>query len=83
MKCRIGGESAKTNASGCLQQGVVDALLNQDRTHNTTNEITAIAKTVGDVWPTPAYEANGNMTEFPQPDDLESSFDATWDAWNR
>ena len=35
-----------------FQQGVVDAL-NQDRTHNTTNEITAIAKTVGDVWPTP------------------------------
>ncbi len=65
-----------------FQQGVVDAL-NQGRGHNTANEITSITHTVGNTWPTPSYDANGNMTAFPQPKLLTSSFNATWDAWNR
>ena len=53
-----------------FQQGVVDAL-NQGRGHNTANEITSITHTVGNTWPTPSYDANGNMTAFPQPNDLD------------
>ena len=34
-------------------------------------------------WPTPAYDDNGNTTAMPQPANLTSSYDATWDAWNR
>jgi len=63
-------------------QGVVGAL-NQDRTHNKANEITDIDKTVGDAWPTPTHDDNGNMTAFPQPKILTSAYDATWDAWNQ
>ncbi len=63
-------------------QGVTDAL-NQDRTHNQVNEITDITETVGSAWPTPSYDDNGNTTAMPQPANLTSSFDATWDAWNR
>ena len=63
-------------------QGVIGTL-NQTRTHNTTNEITNITESVGAAWPTPAQDDNGNLTSFPQPDDLTSSFNATWDAWNR
>ena len=65
-----------------FQQGVANTL-NQDRTHNQVNEITDITETVGSAWPTPAYDDNGNTTEMPQPANLTSSFDATWDAWNR
>ena len=63
-------------------QGVTDAL-NQDRTHNQVNEITDITESVGAAWPTPAYDDNGNTTAMPQPANLTSSYDATWDAWNR
>ena len=63
-------------------QGVT-GILNQTRSHNTTNEITNISKTVGVDWPTPTHDDNGNMTSFPQPDSLTNSYDATWDAWNR
>ena len=57
--------------------------LNQTRTHNSVNEITDFAETVGAAWATPAHDNAGNMTAIPQPFDLTSSYDATWDAWNR
>jgi RHS repeat-associated protein len=64
-------------------QGVVGTLT-QTRTHNTANEITAIAKTVGSDWDSPpGYDDNGNMTKFPQPGSLGDSYTAVWDAWNR
>lgn len=82
--------------------------LNQQRSANAVNEITAINRTVGQSWDTPEYDKNGNMTviprpESPQPDwanftadqwdqftadqwsgfQVNSHFDATYDAWNR
>jgi RHS repeat-associated protein len=66
-----------------FDQGVV-GVINQARTHNTSNEITEITEgTSQPQWPTPMYDDNGNTTSLPQPLDLESSYDATWDAWNR
>ena len=50
---------------------------------NAANEITAIGATVGDVWQTPAYDRNGNMTTIPQPFDLTAGYTGIWDAWNR
>lgn len=57
--------------------------LDQQRTSNTANEITAIGASVGPVWQTPAYDRNGNMTTVPEPTDMTLAADATWDAWNR
>ena len=69
------------NWSGFNQ--TVQNALTQTRTHNTVNEITAIAETVGDQWKDPAHDNNGNMTTIPQPKDLTKGYTATWDAWNR
>ena len=55
----------------------------QQCTSNAANEITAIGATVGDVWQTPAYDRNGNMTVIPQPFDLTAGYTGVWDAWNR
>ena len=55
----------------------------QSRTHNKVNEITEISETAGASWATPAHDSVGNMSEIPQPSDLTSSYDATWDAWHR
>jgi YD repeat-containing protein len=56
--------------------------LNQTRTSNKVNEITAIGG--APAWATPpAYDAAGNMTGFPQPASPASTFTATYDAWNR
>jgi RHS repeat-associated protein len=57
--------------------------LDQQRASNTANEITAINRTVGAPWATPAYDRNGNMSSVPQPAAMSSSYAATWDAWNR
>jgi len=57
--------------------------LDQSRTSNVVNEITDIAETSGPAWATPAYNRAGNMTAIPKPADPTSSFDATYDAWNR
>jgi hypothetical protein len=65
-----------------FDQGVVNAL-SQTRTQNAVNEITDISRTVGDLWPTPEYDLNGNTTLFPDPRDLTSEQVATYDAWNR
>ena len=51
------------------QTGTFSAL-DQQRTSNAANEITAIGATVGDVWQTPAYDRNGNMTMVPKPADI-------------
>ena len=64
------------------QTGTFSAL-DQQRTSNAANEITAIGATVGDVWQTPAYDRNGNMTTIPKPSDMTSGYGGIWDAWNR
>ena len=60
-----------------------DNTLDQNRTSNAANEITAITGTVGPQWATPVYDRAGNMTSVPQPFDMSSLYDAVWDAWNR
>ena len=57
--------------------------LDQQRTSNAANEITAIGATVGDVWQTPAYDRNGNMATIPKPSDMTAGYAGVWDAWNR
>ncbi len=57
--------------------------LDQQRAHNTVNEITDIARTVGANWVTPQHDRNGNTTVLPQPHDPTDGFTTTWDAWNR
>jgi len=59
--------------------GTVD--LNQTRSGNTVNEITAVSGTPS--WATPAYDAAGNTTTFPQPASPTNSYTAVYDAWNR
>ncbi len=65
-------------------QTVADAFATT-RTHTEANEIEAIATPTGSpAWATPpAYDANGNMTDFPQPNSIGGSYTATYDAWNR
>jgi hypothetical protein len=60
-----------------------DQTLDQQRLANRVNEITQIARTVGPDWTTPEYDKNGNMTVIPQPKDMTTTFQGTWDAWNR
>lgn len=57
--------------------------LNQSRTSNPVNEITAITETAGPSWIDPAYDAAGNTTTFPKPSDPTQSLTATYDAWGR
>jgi len=57
--------------------------LNQTRTVNAANEITAITESTGPAWIDPAYDAAGNMTTIPQPADLTAGYTGTYDAWNR
>jgi len=55
--------------------------LSQTRTSNSVNEITAMGGTP--TWVTPAYDAAGNTTTFPQPAAPTSPYTALYDAWNR
>ena len=55
--------------------------LDQTRTANTVNEITAIAGTPD--WADPIYDAAGNTTTFPKASDPTNAFTAVYDAWNR
>ena len=57
--------------------------LDQARSANTVNEITAITNSTGPTWATPAYNAAGNTTTLPQPADPTKSYTGTYDAWNR
>ena len=67
------------------ESGSSVSTLNQTRVHDTVNEITNISQSSGTAWATPNHDANGNMTVIPNVVDSvpESSFTATWDAWNR
>jgi RHS repeat-associated protein len=70
------------NWSGFVTKASGTTTLNQTRTQNTVNEITAIGGTPS--WATPpAYDAAGNMNSFPQPASPTSAFTAIYDAWNR
>jgi RHS repeat-associated protein len=60
-----------------------DQTLDQQRMHNRVNEITQIARTVGENWATPEHDRNGNMTVIPQPKEMTKGYLATWDSWNR
>ena len=57
--------------------------LDQQRTHNTFNQITAVTETAGPLWVTPTYDRNGNTTTLPSPADPTVAYLATYDAWNR
>ena len=60
--------------------------LEQSRSHNDVNEITAAdlqSGGAGSDWSDPAHDEAGNMTTIPQPGSPTSSYSATWDAWNR
>ncbi|MEM8667442.1 MAG: RHS repeat-associated core domain-containing protein [Planctomycetota bacterium] len=60
--------------------------LEQDRTHNDANEVTAIGLQSGGAganWADPAFDAAGNMTTIPKPDALTVSLSGEFDAWNR
>lgn len=56
--------------------------LNQTRTQNTINQITAIGGSPS--WATPpGYDDAGNMTTFPQTASPSSAYAATYNAWNQ
>ncbi|WP_437191559.1 RHS repeat domain-containing protein [Planctomicrobium sp. SH527] len=75
---------ATENWTGMKQaEGGASWTLEQARTANPVNEITSITNAVGPTWAEPAYDPAGNMTAIPQSADPETSFTATWDAWNR
>ncbi|WP_315851684.1 RHS repeat domain-containing protein, partial [Planctopirus hydrillae] len=57
--------------------------MEQERTANPVNEITDITNTVGSPWADPAYNAVGNMTTIPKPKQMDETYTATYDAWNR
>ncbi|MEZ6104397.1 MAG: RHS repeat-associated core domain-containing protein, partial [Pirellulaceae bacterium] len=75
------------NWSGYVEKASGSTTLNQSRTANKANEITAISATTGANWLDPTYDVAGNMATGPKPS-AESSTDGTehrytWDAWNR
>ena len=57
--------------------------LDQPRTHNAANEITAFGDIAGPQWASPTYGMAGNMTALPQPASPTDSLCCTYDAWNR
>ena len=57
--------------------------LDQTRTHNPANEITAIDASIGDTWISPTHDRNGNMLRIRQPNDPTNQFTLKYDAWNR
>ena len=71
------------NWSRFVQKTAGTTDLDQDRTHNAVNEITAIGAATGTNWATPVHDRAGNMTTIPKPSDLATSLTAKYDAWNR
>lgn len=71
------------SSTGYLTKVSGTTTLNQNRAHNVANEITDITETTGTAWPTPTFNAPGNMTLAPRPNNLGSSYDFKYDAWNR
>jgi RHS repeat-associated protein len=77
----LGNWNGSTSAYQTRVAGTVT--LNQNRTHNQVNEITNITGNTGPAWPTPGYDAAGNMTSGPQPLSPANGYVLAYDAWNR
>ena len=71
------------NWASFLDKAKFTTTLDQDRTHNDANEITAITETSGPSWIDPVTDASGNMTEGPAPGDETTKQKYIYDAWNR
>ncbi len=71
------------NWPGFVQKTTGSTELDQGRTHNPVNEITAITAATGTDWADPVHDRNGNMTTIPKPANLADVLTATYDAWNR
>ncbi len=71
------------NWPGYVQKTSGSTDLDQARTHNPVNEITAITAATGTNWADPVHDRNGNMTTIPKPANLADGLTATYDAWNR
>ena len=57
--------------------------LEQTRTANTVNELTAINASIVEQWANPKYDANGNMTSIPRPGLSRPSWaNLTTDQWS-
>lgn len=64
--------------------GSLPWVLDQGRTPNLANEITAISATTGTDWYDPTFNAAGNMVTGPKPADPGAKkFQYTYDAWQR
>ena len=76
---------ATGNWQNFTQNDQVDATktLDQQRVSNRVNEITQIARTVGQMWLTPQYNRTGNMTTIPKTEEPTAGMAALYDAWNR
>lgn len=57
--------------------------LDQLRTSDRANKITALTQRYGTAWSQPAYDRAGNMTTVPKPVAPQSALAAIYDAWNR
>jgi RHS repeat-associated protein len=72
------------NWNGITEQATGSGVtLDQARTANPVNEITAITNSVGSAWTQPGYDAAGNMTTMPQPNAPGSQFTGIFDGWQR
>ena len=73
------------NWTDYIEKSSGSTTLDQDRTHNSVNEITDITENEGDPWIDPAHDARGNMTTVPKPSDLDlaGGFTCKYDSWNR
>jgi RHS repeat-associated protein len=71
------------NWPGYVQKTSGTTDLDQSRTHNKVNEITAIAATTGTDWADPVHDRAGNMTTIPKPASPADPLSCQYDAWNR
>ncbi|WP_428940712.1 RHS repeat domain-containing protein [Fontivita pretiosa] len=78
-----GQSKGDNNSTGAAPVGATD--LTQTRSHNKANEITDISgEQAGQVaWADPGYDAMGNVTSYPRPSAMSSSYTCKYDAWNR
>ncbi len=71
------------NWPGYVQKTSGSTGLDQGRTHNPVNEITAITAATGTNWADPMHDPSGNTTTIPKPANLADGLTAIYDAWNR
>ncbi len=83
VKAEEWGLDTTGNWDAFLQKTSGTTDLDQARTHNPVNEITAITAATGTDWADPVHDRNGNMTTIPKPAALADGLTATYDAWNR